>query len=1186
MSLGDKALGRTSTQFLHGSDLGSAVWGEIIHHRLIHLEGGPLRLLAYNWSEGREDDFLGECSVSFDELREEALSCRKSLRMVGLADDTSFGELLFRVSLKAVELFHVVERPPPSQIIPTKAPLLSRELSQLCVASPLRAALEQVAEELENRGMFDEYLLRDLLFDALSLEGGQDLSPTTLTKEKCSLRGSTTFVVDSSEFIESPPMKGCTLRILTKDGQQFLLSFTSRFSLWLWMRNLMTSLAWMKGDASGSTLLPAISLHAAVDIVDSKVTRGGKCWVSSSQPDRINYEMVLDESIDMNLQQSFNLTHMKEMTMSIDSPPSANYNLQISIRRTTLGKDVASPSLTFSKFYFILKFRHESVSTTPETFPNPVFKQKLNLDVTAQDIMDESTGVYVFFFSVPQTFGSRPQLLGEQYIPLRKLLNIPDQKNVPNEGIIGVGKSVETSHPLNSSLLFAIKLHHATNLPLLKGQNVSTEREIYAKCSFFGSSLMILPRRESMKDLKSGIVRGGVDVDLGSITFLLHSDEGLYSAQYVRIRLFSRTEELGEIFIPIEDFGSQEMQRRYELVEYGGNITSSQVIPHRSSLLLSTQLQKLSSTSASSVDFTTAVFQSNEYNTIWHAECIPHELLHEVGVTAEDIDSAIEVYGISPGYSHLELHEPNQLDDKLAATRGLVSNNTPLGNSVDHDLSQLKWSLNRETSNPGSSIRFSVYENERQGGMHPAKWSFNYLHPTDPPRFSDLSGMRELSLISTVPNGYEWVNDWQIVNNSEEANDEGWSYAVNFGQLCCSANLPKSAKEEVSSRKVRRRLWTREARLIPGDEPSITDPMTETEDFRELNAAHINLVLKLCREKISAHGAIRIPWSKVLVATVCSPSILILLVEVGRYDTANEGSTGFTDTKIEVFITNCPAEGLKNLIEERKSMDALRKKMTTFTGTEPSYEFSACSELFTILHEKMIEIDYLTRATSSLPSGIEHELYSKSKLDAKSAYNKIDSLRYYRLLIFQATLICCPFSTHNFLDPRVIERLVHSDLSNIENARKGDVLSSLASKVGFLTSTADNYLHELALTGWLYRGVELNTCLLQVIQFIFTKVLKEFSLVLDLPKLSFALKGLTGKLNFIRLFARNAKYLERQVVSALKLYGLNLYPSPLLELALPPKYVLDYLTTLAMSEIDEKFDEIFSVIFHFDFNCF
>ena len=189
-------------------------------------------------------------------------------------------------------------------------------------------------------------------------------------------------------------------------------------------------------------------------------------------------------------------------------------------------------------------------------------------------------------------------------------------------------------------------------------------------------------------------------------------------------------------------------------------------------------------------------------------------------------------------------------------------------------------------------------------------------------------------------------------------------------------------------------------------------------------------------------------------------------------------------------------------------------------------------------------------------------------------------------VIFQATLICCPFSTHNFLDPRVVERLVHSDLSNIENARKGDVLSSLASKVGFLTSTADNYLHELALTGWLYRGVELNTCLLQVIQFIFTKVLKEFSLVLHLPKLSFALKGLTGKLNFIRLFARNAQYLERQVVSALKLYGLNLYPSPLLELALPTKYVLDYLTTLAMSEIDEKFDEIFSVIFHFGFNCF
>ena len=71
---------------------------------MMHLAGGPVRLLVYRWNEGMADDFLGDCSIELEELGEEARTFRRSLQGEGSAEEAASGELIFSICLKVVDV--------------------------------------------------------------------------------------------------------------------------------------------------------------------------------------------------------------------------------------------------------------------------------------------------------------------------------------------------------------------------------------------------------------------------------------------------------------------------------------------------------------------------------------------------------------------------------------------------------------------------------------------------------------------------------------------------------------------------------------------------------------------------------------------------------------------------------------------------------------------------------------------------------------------------------------------------------------------------------------------------------------------------------------------------------------------------------------------------------------------------
>ena len=1047
-----------------------------------------------------------------------------------------------------IDLFRVVEPTSKPKLSESSMKLLSKELSRVSIASPVRFVVQSVAEDLERASLFNVDLIRDLLLDVRSLEEEElGLPQMILAKDKSSLSTSTAYLVHCSEFKEAPPMKGSCLRLLMDDDQQLHLSFPTSFHMWMWVRSLITS--WSITDEYDPTSFPLDLMYdrPVVNLMLSNESLHYKCWISSSRPTLITYCPTEEDHVAPP-QLQFDLGRVKEMAVSLDSPLAAGFHLKISIQRAVLGRDAASPSLTFSKFYFILKYRHEAVSTSPEAFPNPVFTQKLAIDVTWEDILDEKLGLYIFFFCLPPSFGSRPQLLGEQFLPFKSLLNIPDPTRAITSDFLG-NRVESASIALDGSIEHHMKLLEAKNLPFLKGQAPTGEREVYAKCSYFGSSSLILPRRETMKELKSNVVKGGSDMDLSSMSFILHSEDGLYSAQYVRVRFFCKTEELGDVFVPIRDFGTRETERVYELVGYGESIISRRVLPHKSLIRLSIKLRILPSTSASRVDLVTHAVRSNEYNTKWYAECIPRDLLDDESASSEDINGAIEVFHLSPEYSHLALHDSEieslaslRLDDECALTKF----NSRL--------------LQPQSADKDATILLIVYENERRSRQPPYQWGKDYLRPTDPPHYSDKSGLREFLFMQRPPTGFEWSNDWQVDRHDDHTDGDGWSYARNFGRYMYEADVSAEASDEGYC--VRRRLQTREAKAVKIDETRLPNKYferanDEDDDFRERSAGHVSSVLRLCREKKSPRDPIRVPWENVLHGAICSPSILSLVIEVDRYDPSKSGPSNFIPTRVEIFVTNCPAMALLKLIIERKNMMSFRRRIICFIGAGAPIQSPECYETFTGLQDS-IKLEPFNRVP-------------------KTTRDEADLLRHCRLRIYSAALISSPLLSAYDLGSVAFMIQLQSEFMSIDTVEKGDAMITLAVRMSLLVSTTTEYLSDMALTGWLHRGEVLNSGLLAVVRSFYSKAVDLLSQFLYLPKFTPALRRLSGKLNYLSLISRATRFSVDYTRAFSQIYGLSILPSPCLTSSLNTDQILNSLTRIAMTEIDQRLDEILEV---------
>ena len=195
---------------------------------------------------------------------------------------------------------------------------------------------------------------------------------------------------------------------------------------------------------------------------------------------------------------------------------------------------------------------------------------------------------------------------------------------------------------------------------------------------------------------------------------------------------------------------------------------------------------------------------------------------------------------------------------------------------------------------------------------------------------------------------------------------------------------------------------------------------------RAMYNKHKDAVLSTCKERENMNnGRIRIVWDNILSIDEITDSILSLSLRVDRYLGEEKGSGNdlFRPVTMQLYVLNCPAKHLRNLIEERSTFASYRLDLQSPTASK--------QELFYSLYDdaNSLEVEALrlqtrlaatphnlkvgsesSRATVGLMVGSSAKV-SGSMNDNKCTVELLDdwvvmASRLCRLRLYLASLVC------------------------------------------------------------------------------------------------------------------------------------------------------------------------------------
>lgn len=413
--------------------------------------------------------------------------------------------------------------------------------------------------------------------------------------------------------------------------------------------------------------------------------------------------------------------------------------------------------------------------------------------------------------------------------------------------------------------------------------------------------------------------------------------------------------------------------------------------------------------------------------------------------------------------------------------------------------------------------------------------------------------------------GFTWVqdSDWIIDKTYRNTDDQGWCYGHSFSKILSDYNAGKTITKPHGMQS-RRRKWNRKAIAnstfdvygpitmqalnnfayankrpqdsssnrsqhfkIAGEKVSPIKPIVDTGAIDEAMMHEIlnhpinlwrydmllkypNAVVSSCQERATFNGKVIIPWDQILNATVLTPSILTISIQVHRFfaDTA-KNKCFYRSADIEMFVSNCPAAELKSLIDERKWFSKFKVKIREIVssgnslgidlarislssnagkaaddganhkddskdfdedeGPPETEELSLGSILIADLDEYSIALDKQVKKLDE---------YLAQHYDAKVVLEKsIIVRRECRLRLYMAALFGVGLSgSHNF-EEASIRAIMQKDFNRSLLIKHESDVQTANNRIEYFLDTAEKRIRDAVLCGWNYRGGQLEKCL-------------------------------------------------------------------------------------------------------------
>jgi hypothetical protein len=584
-------------------------------------------------------------------------------------------------------------------------------------------------------------------------------------------------------------------------------------------------------------------------------------------------------------------------------------------------------------------------------------------------------------------------------------------------------------------------------------------------------------------------------------SFVFHAEQLATKHCFVRVEFCAEDItsffSLGAAFVPFDYCGSKKSHRYvFPIVPF--HSTNKGYPLHRENPRVSIVLRRIEEQSEirspPSMCFSSSFSFLSLFTTSWAGEAI-------VGQRESDAPDT-ELVSVALQHEFLRLSNLS------------LSLHSKVNSGKLNDKTTEQVSADSKSSTEKSEFFFvEIYENERRTLYPPFDWCKTTLTR---PRLSNFDYTLKFSLKdkdeSKLPSNCEWTGEWITETNFSPGTDiDGWVYGISFGRLLAQQRQRLPSASSVQSH-ARRRKWRRKVRVDTSvfstqfalqnlferintvqDDATNKSVYLENEQLYENdNSWRISLskkapsaVLHGCRERATESSDVIIDWSHVGNVAIISPSLVTLTVQVDRYFAQ---PCSYRPVEVSLFICNCPASAIKDLIEERIALcktrdDIHRVKVerdivdqrdieTILDNTNPHEEGGVPDTTqLSLGSELLCELDDLGLILQQRMQMLLSIVEPQNKVGDFKAESELTIIarRLCRLRLYVATLIALELPIQHQFEINLLRSQLEKDIELSHHILLDNEVATARNRVEYLLDVAEKRIRDAALCAWKYR---------------------------------------------------------------------------------------------------------------------
>ena len=377
----------------------------------------------------------------------------------------------------------------------------------------------------------------------------------------------------------------------------------------------------------------------------------------------------------------------------------------------------------------------------------------------------------------------------------------------------------------------------------------------------------------------------------------------------------------------------------------------------------------------------------------------------------------------------------------------------------------------------------------------------------------------------------------------------------------------------------------------------------------------LTTILGFCKERENMdEPEVVIPYEQILDVTIITPTIISIAIQLHRYFGAkSNGEDDFKPISYILYVSNCDAYSLEEILKERKDYDDYRRRMrekltNTISTLASSSKFSSFSlrkitSIATLVDDNSIpdtvtlpeELEFLTLLEADLDkfkiaqSWISLHNYG-GKTDKLAAQRlaftskrkaaltrRISRLRLYIILYIDS--FSCVGSSFVEYKRESIQETIRYDLKQAKKCAgkfTNDEISSATCRMGYILDICEKRFKELLLYGLNTEESLLCACLDYTINSYLVETVSIMGKFFDTKSLR-NMNGLTNKKLLLTTFMKQNSQLSDIVRQPLRPYNLVASPKPDLQLYLNLKTLIGWYAQVVRAEMFDNVDRTLSL---------